>query len=59
MLRVNNRIQGNMPANHSLQRLLTAVRDNLGIDRTIAFEDAEDLCLAADASAALALDSAR
>ncbi len=41
-VRVNNRVQANTPANDCLQRFLAAVRDNLGINRSVALKDAED-----------------
>src|SRR5437016_4965454 len=41
-VRVNDGLKGNMSANHLLQRAFAAIRDDLGIDRPITFEDAED-----------------
>lgn len=53
-VRVNDRFRLDATANDGLQRLLFAVRHNLGIDRTVAFEDAEDDCFARRAATALA-----
>ena len=41
-VRVNHGLQRNMSTNHLLQRAFAAIRDDLGIDRPITFEDAED-----------------
>jgi hypothetical protein len=42
LFQVNDRIQADTPANKGLQRLFLTIRDNPGINRTVAFEDAED-----------------
>jgi|SRR5947209_4898481 len=41
-VRVNDRLQRDMPANHLLQRVFTTIRNNLGMDLAVTFEDAED-----------------
>ena len=53
-VRVNHGLQRNMSTNHLLQRAFAAIRDDLGIDRTVTFEDAEDDGLATGSSASLA-----
>jgi hypothetical protein len=41
-VRVNHGLKPNMTANHLLQRPFLTIRHDLGIDRAVKFEDAED-----------------
>lgn len=58
-VRMSDCMQSDAPANHGLQRPSAAVRDDLGTDRTVALEDAEDNRFPARAATALAAHAAR
>src|SRR5947209_18914517 len=55
--RMNHGLKRNMSANHLLQRAFAAIRHDLGIDRAIAFEDAEDDSVARSTPASFASNS--
>lgn len=57
-VRMDDCIGTDAPANNGLQRLFPAVRDNLGINRTVTLEDAEDNRFAARAATAFSPHSA-
>src|SRR5437764_7899893 len=56
-VRMNHGLKRNMSANHLLQRAFAAVRHDLGIDRAITFEDAEDDSLATSSTSSFASDA--
>ena len=58
-VRVDSGVNRDAPANNGLQSRLFTVRDDLGINASVTFEDAEDNGLAAGSSASLATDAAR
>ena len=53
---VNSHFEADFTAHYGLQRPLLAVRDDLGIDPAVAFEDAEDDCLTASSSTTFSAD---
>jgi len=56
---VDYSIERNMPANHLLQRAFLTIRNDLGINRTITLEDAEDDGLTRRAASAFASHAPR
>ena len=56
---MNDDVGFNFASNNSLKRLLRAIRDDLGVDPAVTFEDAEDNGLAAGPAASLAANPTR
>src|ERR1700749_63538 len=57
-VRVDGGVNRASTANNGLQSRLFTVRDNLGINAAVTFEDAEDYCLATSSAASLATNTA-
>src|SRR5947209_2841229 len=56
-IRMNHGLKRDMTTNHLLQRTFTTIWHDLGINRAIALEDAEDNRFASSAASTLATDS--
>lgn len=56
-IRVDDAVEVDPSPDNGLQRGLSAIRDDLGVDFSVSLEDAEDRCFAGGSTASFALDS--